>query len=208
MSSGFPTCARAIPGAVSRWLTLGLLALAATACSTDLDSPASSAGGGAGGSTTSDAGATAATVCGLLRSFDNDAADIANETALVVRNSGDTTQRVDETLAGFDRLLDRVELHATAISTLDADVLVLGDALVADLARGADDARAELVDERAQFALLPEVTDGDLTGRVGQFFNALEKALSVIEPVIVDYADGATIAAFTAEPTCRFVVQR
>ena len=151
---------------------------------------------------------TAVTVCGLLRDFDNDAADIANDAALAVRNTDDTSARVGAVLAGFDQLLARVELHDAAISTLDARQLADGDALVADLTRGADDARAELVDERADFALLPSVEDGDMTGRVGQFFNAIEKTMSVIEPVIVDVADDTTIAAFTAEPTCRFVVQR
>lgn len=147
-------------------------------------------------------------MCGLLRDLDNDLADIANETALAARNETDALARVGDVLAGFDHLLARVELHDTAIATLDPADLAAGDALVADLARGADDARAELVDERAAFTELASVEDGDLTGRVGQFFNAIEKTMSVVEPVLAGYADDATIAAFSAEPTCRFVVQR
>jgi hypothetical protein len=154
-----------------------------------------------------EAATAAATVCGLLRDMDNDLADIANDTALRVRNSSDPHQRVDEVLDGFDRLLARVELYDAAVATLDPTGRVVGDALVADLAGGAEDARAELIDERAAFALLPSVEDGDMTGRVGQFFNAIEKTMSVIEPVLADAVDAPTAAVFDAEPSCRFVVQ-
>lgn len=202
MSSGFPQCARTLAAVT-------VIGLAFAACSSDLGTTAPSGTGvGSARATASTADATtAATVCGLLRSFDNDAADIANAAALAVRNDDDPTARVDDVLAGFDGLLARVELHATAISTLDRAALSGGAALVADLAQGAVEARAELVDERAEFALLPSVEDGDMTGRVGQFFNALEKTMSVIEPVLVDYASDVTVAAFAAEPTCRFVIQ-
>lgn len=198
MSSGFPACSHAL-------LAAGLL-VALSACSSDLDGSAAPAATDAAAGDPI-AAATAATVCGLLRDLDNDLADIANATALRARNTTDAHDRVGEVLTGFDQLLARIELHATAIGTLDPAQLAFGDTIVADLRRGADDAHAELVDERADFALLPAVEDGDLTGRIGQFFNAIEKTMSVVEPVLADDADAATYASFDAEPTCRFVVQ-
>lgn len=187
-----------------RTLTLAVTALGTiglAACSDDL--AAAPAGSEAAPATPA---ATAADVCDLLRGYVNDTADIANDSALEVRDDGDPVARRDAVLAGFDRLLERTAAHAGAVAGLAGATLAADHPLLADLELGAEQARAELEDERAEFATLDGVEDGDMTGRIGQFFNALEKAMSVVEPDIT-LAGADLAAAFAAEPDCRFVVQ-
>lgn len=153
------------------------------------------------------AAATAITVCGLLRAYDNDSADIANGAAAQVSNGDDPVARRDAVLTGFDELIARTARHGTDVGQLRAAALVQGPELTADLVLGAQQAADELAEERAAFATLSGITDGDMTGRVGQFFNALEKSMSVIEPAVTDYASDELLQAFRDEPTCRFVIQ-
>ncbi len=60
---------------------------------------------------------------------------------------------------------------------------------------------------RPSFEQVAGIDDENMTGLVSQFFNALEKAMSVVEPVVADYGSTDLIDAFATEPTCRFVVQ-
>lgn len=154
-----------------------------------------------------DPGNTARTVCSLLRGYVNDTGAIANTAAEGVSGSDDALGRRDAVLTGFDLLIERTDAHLAFVAALDPTVLDHGADLIDDLIEGAEQAGAELRDERAVFEQVPGVEDEDMTGRVGQFFNALEKAMSVVEPVVTDYGSPALIAAFTDEPTCRFVVQ-
>ena len=146
-------------------------------------------------------------MCGLLRDYVNDTADIANKVAALVSTSPDPVARRDALVAGFDELLTRSAQHRDTVGAIDPATLYLGERLVADLLAGADQAIAELLEEQALLATLDGITDGDRTGRVGQFFNALEKAMSVVEPAPTDYPDEALLRALAAEPACRFVVQ-
>lgn len=154
-----------------------------------------------------DPGTTAQSVCVLLRTYVNDTGAIANAAAAVVSGSEDPVGRRDAVLAGFDRLIERTDAHLASVIALDPAVLEQGADLVADLIEGAEQAGTELRDEKAAFEQVPGVEDEYMTGLVGQFFNALEKAMSVVEPVVADYGSTDLIDAFATEPTCRFVVQ-
>ena len=154
-----------------------------------------------------DPAVTALSVCDMLRTYVNDTGAIANASAAVVSGSEDPVGRRDAVLAGFDRLIERTDAHLASVTALDPTVLEQGAHLVADLIEGAEQAGAELRDERAAFEQVAGIDDENMTGLVSQFFNALEKAMSVAEPVVADYGSTDLIDAFAAEPTCRFVVQ-
>ena len=53
----------------------------------------------------------------------------------------------------------------------------------------------------------PTVDDADTHGRVGEFFNSIEKVLSVVEPTIATYDRRELQEAFLAEPDCTHVIQ-
>lgn len=146
-------------------------------------------------------------MCGLLRDYVNDTADIANRAAALVSGSPDPVARRDAVLAGFDELIKRSEQHRDTVGAIDAADLYLGDQVLPDLLGGAEQAISELRQEKTLFATLDGIADGDRAGRVGQFFNSLEKAMSVVEPTPTDYPDDDLLAALAAEPACRFVVQ-
>jgi len=52
------------------------------------------------------------------------------------------------------------------------------------------------------------VTDADWQGRVGEFFNSVEKANSLVEPAIARYDRRELQHAFLDEPECRYVIQQ
>lgn len=153
------------------------------------------------------AAATAGVVCELLRAYVNDSADIANDAASEVSQSPDPSHRAIAVLDGFDLLVERARRLAAEIRLLEPSALAGGDALVGDLAVGAEEAVNELRSEREAFVDVGPITDADMTGRVGQFFNALEKAMSVVEPQPERYGPDELRSAFDAEPSCTFVVQ-
>lgn len=187
-------------------MLIGAAAAAAAGCSAR-DTTPSATGFVSTTTVQTDPHETAREVCGLLREYVNDTADIANRAATLVSSSPDPVARRDAVLAGFDELIERSEQHRDVVGTIDPTDLYLGGPLLADLVTGAEQAIAELRDERTLFATLDGIADGDRSGRVGQFFNALEKAMSVVEPAPTDYPDDALLAALADEPTCRFVVQ-
>lgn len=198
--------------AVSRLVAAALLPLAMAACTDERgadESSSTSASAPVDTASTTDASpaATAIAVCDLLRTFVNDSADIANAAAADVTASDDPLARRSAVLTGFDALLVRAQTHHDDVEALDPADLSQGDAMVADLLEGAQQAISELTEERAAFELLPGLERADTAGRVGQFFNSLEKAMSVVEPAITQWAELELVDAFAAEPTCRFVVQ-
>lgn len=78
----------------------------------------------------------------------------------------------------------------------------------AEMAAGADASLAELTDEQERFAEAADtVTEDDTFGRVGQFFNSIEKVDSLVEPVIARYGRIEFQRAFLNEPRCEHVIQ-
>jgi hypothetical protein len=179
-------------------------------CDDDRTGPASTAAGSEASDAPASAdAATASTVCERLRRFTNDLVGAAND-AVTGINERTPPERTGAILAGFDDGLRIAEQYVEEAAQLPIDPDVPErDALLGELRAGAEAAVAELVDERARFATeVPEVTDDDVRGRVGQFFNALEKAMSVTEPAIAAYDRRDLQVAFLDEPACRHVIQQ
>jgi hypothetical protein len=155
------------------------------------------------------AASAALVVCSDLRAFANDLVRIAND-AVAGISSLQSRERTDVLLEGFDAALAVAETRRSQVAALPLpDDLAHVDDLRAELRVGAVSAVEELTDERATFEReVPEVTDDDVSGRVGQFFNAFEKAMSVTEPALAGYDDESFAQAFIDEPSCRHVVQQ
>ena len=77
-------------------------------------------------------------MCGLLRDYVNDTADIANRAAALVSGSPDPVARRDAVRAGFDELIKRSEQHRDTVGAIDAADLYLGDQVLPDLLGGAE----------------------------------------------------------------------
>ncbi len=56
--------------------------------------------------------------------------------------------------------------------------------------------------------VVPTVPDADVQGRVGQFFNAIEKVMSVAEPAVSRYERRDAARGVRREPSCRHVIQQ
>lgn len=152
-------------------------------------------------------GAVAATVCADLRAWEGEAIDAVNAAAAEVAASDEPARRAAVILGGFDELVTLTASHRDGIADLDLGAGPDADRLRAELVEGADEAVRQLEAERRQFEEeAPVVSDDDERGRVGQFFNALEKAFSNVEPS-PRYVGDALAAAFRAEEACEFVVE-
>lgn len=146
---------------------------------------------------------TAAVVCDMLVELDNDLADVAN--AVAAAAAADRAGARAILLDGFDRATVVVGDHAAAVESLDPTDLVDGEALIDDLRRGAEEALAELVDERTRMAAVGPFEPDEVNGRIGQLFMTIEKTMSVAEPVAARHP--LLSKAFATAPACRFVVQ-
>jgi hypothetical protein len=149
--------------------------------------------------------AAANAVCATLRSITNTMIDHANAAAREVAATTDAATRSRALDDGFARLISELDPLEAAVSSI---AVPPGDdwaRLRSGLLEAPAAARAELVEERAALAAVGPIRDEDERGRVGQFFNSLEKVSSLIEPSIRSDADPQLRAAFLAEPECRFV---
>ena len=147
----------------------------------------------------------AAAVCASLRSFTNTMVDHANAAAAAVSATSEPATRSRAIDDGFARLIDELDPLASTLAAIAFPEGDDWDALRADLLAAPEDARAELVDERAALAAVGPISDDDEPGRVGQFFNAIEKVSSIVEPTIRGDADPTLRDAFGSQPDCRFV---
>jgi hypothetical protein len=175
-----------------------------TGCTADEEAATATAGEGPG----PDA-AAARSVCQDLRNTTNALADVVNDAvAGIVSKPPD--ERREAIVDGFERALTVVRERAGEVEARVAlpDDLAERDQLLAELVAGADAAVVELEDELALFEdEVPTVADDDVAGRVGQLFNAVEKAMSVAEPAVAAYDRAELGEAFLAQPDCRYVVQ-
>lgn len=146
---------------------------------------------------------TATVVCDMLVEFDNALAEVANAVAAAAAADRDGARAI--LLDGFDRASRVVGDHVIALDRLDPADLVDGETLIDDLRRGAAEALAELVDERARMAAVGPFEPDEVNGRIGQLFMTIEKTMSVAEPVAARHP--LLREAFATAPSCRFVVQ-
>lgn len=179
---------------------LALLVVGLTTASCASDEPSS-------GQRHDDDATAAAVICAELRDQVNTLVDIAN--AAVADIAGLTpAERTANILAGYDDARAAADAFAADVATWTVPDIPERDQLIAEVGDGARAAIAELDDERAIFARdVPAVADDDVGGRVGQFFNGIEKALSVVEPAIAAYDRTELQRAFLDEPACRHVIQ-
>ena len=157
-------------------------------------------------STEAAAAEAADTVCATLRDWNNDLGDSLNATSGAITDDDDPDTANDVLLDGFDELIDLAEEHRAEVDALDLGPVADRDALLAELAEGADAAVAVLEDERDDIAELPPITVERQAGALGGAFVAVEGALSVMEPQVGGYRTELR-EAFAAEERCRHVIQ-
>jgi hypothetical protein len=150
---------------------------------------------------------TAATVCGMLRRWNNEMADAMNATSQAITDADDPDTANDTLLDGFDDLIGLAERHRAEVDDLALPFTDQRRRLIDDLRGGADDAIAALEDERAEIEELPPITVAAQGGAIGGAFIAVERADSVVEPAIGTYDDEELKAAFAADDGCDHVVQ-
>ena len=146
-------------------------------------------------------------VCTALRDQTNVLVGIAN-TAVTGIEGKSPAARSAALLSGFDQAIAAADAFEQSVPELDLPGIVEEPELRAEIADGATFAAAGVREERESFAAdVPQVEDGDVRGRVGQFFNGIEKAMSVVEPAIATYDRRELQEAFLDEPSCRHVIQ-
>ena len=151
--------------------------------------------------------AMATALCGALRDQTNELVRIANRAVAGIEGKS-PQERFEAIDSGF------VEAHAAAttfaddVETLELPDIAERDSLRQQVAEGAEQAIDEVTDERGLFEQTgPTVEDADTQGRVGEFFNSIEKVMSVVEPTIATYDRRELQEAFLDEPTCAHVIQ-
>ncbi len=183
---------------IARFAAVALLAAGAAACSGSDDRTAPA-----------DADAVlAATMCGALREQTNILGRLANS-AVAGIGAKEPDERYAAIIGGFDETEVATQAYRDGVAALVLADVPEADALHAQLLDGAELAVTELARERADFEARGQtVPDADVQGRVGQFFNAVEKVMSVAEPAVSRYDRRALHEAFAAEPACRHVIQQ
>ncbi len=152
--------------------------------------------------------ATAAkAVCEALRAWENRLIDVANTSAAHATDADDATTRSASLLDGFAGLAAEAHTLTDAVLALRLPDDDRWRSLRADLLEGPREAETELRDERRILASQGPTSQADERGRVGQFFNSLEKVFSVVEPTLGQYADESMQTAFASESSCAHVVQ-
>ena len=150
----------------------------------------------------------AVALCGALREQTNVLARVAN--SAVAGIEGKTPEaRAAAIRAGFDAAEDAAVAFQRSFDAMALPDVPERDSLHDQVLAGAATAVDEVAEERALFVDgSPTVGDEDVQGRVGEFFNSIEKVMSVVEPAIAGYERRELKAAFLDEPTCRHVIQQ
>jgi hypothetical protein len=148
----------------------------------------------------------AAAVCEELRAHDNRVVAIVNESVAGIAELPEA-RRSDAIAKGLEDVTAEVEAWRGRIATLEIGDVDEADDLRSQLEVGADRALDEL---SRQEGLLPSgpIPDREVQGAVGEWFNSVEKVMSVSEPEIFRFDRRAFKQAFLDEPTCRNVIQQ
>jgi hypothetical protein len=150
----------------------------------------------------------ATALCNALRNQPNVMVRIANSAVAGIEGKSpeDRFQSIDN---GFVEASTAATTFADGVDSLELPDIPERDSLRDQLAEGAQQAIDEVADEREAFDETgPTVGDADTRGRVGEFFNSIEKVLSVVEPTIATYDRRELKEAFLSEPNCRHVIQQ
>jgi hypothetical protein len=150
---------------------------------------------------------TAAIVCGTLRRWNNEMADVINATSDAITDADDPETANGVLLDGFDDLIDLAEDQRAEVDDLDLPATAERDRLLDELRSGADEAIATLEEERAEMEGLPPITVSAQRGVIGGAFIAVERAGSAVEPAIGTYEDEELKTAFAADEGCEHVIQ-
>ena len=145
-------------------------------------------------------------VCTTLRDWNNEMGDGLNATSAAITDDDDPDTANGVLLDGFDDLIAMAEAHRAEVDALDLAFVYDREALLAELAAGADAAIELLEDERDDIAELRPITVDRQAGALGGAFVALESALSVIEPQVGGYR-AELRDAFARDEGCRHVIQ-
>ena len=148
-------------------------------------------------------------LCSALRGQANVMTEIANTSAADIHEKS-PEERYAALFDGYDRGAAASIAFRDSLPELDLPAIPELDDLIGQVSAGADLAAIEFADEQARFAeaVRGAVADDDARGRVGELFNSIEKANSLVEPVIVRYERVELQRAFLDEPECRYVVQQ
>ena len=156
----------------------------------------------------SDVERTASVVCEELRAQDNRLVGLVNASV-----AGISTLPADERSEAINDGLDAVAAEVAAWrGRIDAlDLGDPGDVPEVDerrrqLTLGADRALDELTRQRESLRS-GSIPDREVQGAVGEWFNSVEKVMSVSEPEIFQFERREFTQAFLDEPACRHVIQ-
>jgi hypothetical protein len=149
---------------------------------------------------------TALVVCDELRSFDDGLVDIVNGSVAGIAGLP-PDERAGAIADGLEAARDAVEAWTTRIDGLELPDVDEADRLRAQLHDGASEALAELDDQRGKLRV-GALPDREVQGAVGEWFNSVEKVMSVVEPQIFQFERHEFKQAFLDEPNCRNVIQQ
>jgi hypothetical protein len=153
----------------------------------------------------SDVERTAAVVCEELRAHDDRMVDLVNDSVAGIGGLPED-ERAEAIRSGFDGVTSEVEAWRRRVETIDLGDADEVDELRRQLTVGAEQALDEL--ERQRDALRSgSIPDREVQGAVGEWFNSVEKVMSVSEPEIFRFERSAFKQAFLDEPACRHVIQ-
>ena len=152
---------------------------------------------------------TASVVCEELRAHDDRLVDLVNSSVAGI-STLPADERSDAIRDGFIAVTAEVEAWRRRVDTLDlgdADEVEEVDELRRQLRGGADRALDELARQQGALREGP-IPDREVQGAVGEWFNSVEKVMSVSEPEIYRFDRQEFRRAFLDEPACRHVIQR
>lgn len=154
----------------------------------------------------SDEERTAALVCEALRAHDDRLVDLVNDSVAGIATLPEV-ERAESIRTGFDDVTAEVEAWQRQVRTLDLGDGDEVDELRTQLVVGADRALDELARQRESLPSGP-IPDREVQGAVGEWFNSVEKVMSVSEPEIFRFDRREFKQAFLDEPACRHVIQQ
>jgi hypothetical protein len=148
---------------------------------------------------------TASLVCEELRAHDERIVDLVNASVAGIAELPED-DRAAAIRGGFDDVASEVEAWRRRIETIDLGDVDEVDELRRQLTVGADRALDELDRQRDSLRSGP-IPDREVQGAVGEWFNSVEKVMSVSEPEIYRFERQEFRRAFLDEPACRHVIQ-
>ena len=152
---------------------------------------------------------TALVVCEELRAHDDRLVDLVNASVAGI-STLPADERSEAISNGLDAVAAEVEAWRRRIDTIDlgdAEEVEEVDELRRQLTVGADRALDELTRQRGSLRSGP-IPDREVQGAVGEWFNSVEKVMSVSEPEIFRFDRQEFRRAFLDEPACRHVIQQ